>query len=334
MKAINNNEMKAILLDSPDSPKTLRVGEIEAPSPKPEEVLVKVAAAALNPVDYKLAAEGMDSWQYPFILGLDVAGIVEAVGEKVAQWQPGDRVFYHGSLLRNGAYAQYTTAPAYVMTAIPDGVDFIDAAAIPCAGFTAYQALHRKVGVEAKQTILIQGGSGGVGGFAVQIAKAAALNVIATCSQKNQDYVKSLGADWVIDYRHEDVPERVKSITKARGVDVILDTVSSQTATSGLDMLAFNGHLACVAGMPDYQKIKPFLKAPSIHAIALGGAYLSGDLPAQQNLARIGSELGQLVSQGKVDSMISETIALEDIPDALQRLAEGKIRGKVVVQIV
>ena len=219
------------------------------------------------------------------------------------------------------------------MTAIRDRLNFIDAAAIPCAGFTAYQALHRKVGIKAEQTIAIQGGSGAVGGFAVQIAKAASLNVIATCSQKNQDYVKSLGADWVIDYQHEDVCKRVKSITVGRGVDVILDTVSSQTATSGLDMLAFNGHLACIEGIPDYQKVKPFLEAPSIHAISLGGAYLSGDLSTQQDLAEIGNELGQLVSQGKVNSMVSETIDLQDIPHALQRLADGKIRGKVVAKI-
>ena len=197
--------MKALLLDKPGSLETLRIGGINLPSPDRQEVLVKVKAAALNPVDYKLAADGVDSWQYPFVLGLDVAGIVEAVGSQVEQWQKGDRIFYHGSLLRNGAYAEYTIAPTRVVTAIPESLSFIEAAAIPCAGFTAYQALHRKIGIKAGQTILVQGGSGGVGGFAVQIAKAASLKVVATCSQANLDYVRDLGADYAIDYRHEDV---------------------------------------------------------------------------------------------------------------------------------
>lgn len=147
------------------------------------------------------------------------------------------------------------------------------------------------------------------------------------------DYVIDLGADYAIDYQNEDVGMRVKAITEGRGVDVILDTVSLTTATSGLDMLAFNGHLACIAGMPDFSQIKPFLKAPSIHAIALGGAYLSEDLPAQRDLANIAEELGQLVAQGKVKPMVSETITLEDVPVGLQRLSDGLVRGKVVAQV-
>lgn len=325
--------MKAILLDRPGSPNTLRSGEAEIPSLQAGEVLVKVSAAGLNPVDYKVAASGMEDWQYPFILGVDVAGIVEAVGEEVWEWKPGDRVYYHGSIAKPGAYTEYNVAPSHVLASIPENLSFTQAAAIPCAGFTAYQALHRKIGIKQGQTILVQGGSGAVGGFAIQIAKVASLTVIATCSEQNIDYVKQLGADYAIDYHDGDVAAKVKEITQGRGVDVVIDPVSSQTATAGLKMLAFNGHLAHIAGAPDYSQIETFAKAPSVHAIALAGAYLADDLHTQQDFARMGKELGQLVSEGKVDPMLSETITLTEIPDTLQRLANGNVRGKVVARI-
>ena len=325
--------MKALVLDRPGEPKTLRLANIPDPQPAPDQVRVQVHAVGLNPVDYKLAASGFSRWTYPFILGLDVSGTVEAYGSNVTNWKVGDAVYYHGDLSKPGGYAEYTVVPAHVLTPVPTNVSFTEAAALPCAGFTAYQALYRKLHIQAHQTILIHGGAGGVGGFAVQLAALSGLYVIATCSPSNFNYVRRLGAAEVLDYNTKDLVSRVQELSQGRGVDFIVDTVSSETASAGLDMLAFGGGIACINGLPDFTKIKPFEKAPSIHEVALGAAYLSGDRTAQEDLARMGRELGALVSDRKVDSMLQEVINLEKIPDALVRLSERHVRGKIVAQI-
>lgn len=325
--------MKALVLDQPGSAETLRVAEIPDPQPGSDEVRVRVRAVGLNPVDYKLAESGFPSWEYPFILGLDVAGVVDAVGDAVTDWKVGDAVYYHGNLAKPGGYAEYAIAPAIALAPLPDGVSFPEAAALPCAGFTAYQALYRKLHVQPHQTILIHAGAGGVGSFAVQLASLTGLQVISTCSPHNFDCVRQLGATHVLDYCSEDIPSRVREITNGRGVDAIVDAVSSESATIGLEMLAFNGGMACIAGLPDFTKFQPFTKAPSIHEVALGGAHLSRDRNAIEDLARMGRELGTLVSEQKVKPMLEEVISLEAIPDALVRIKGRHVRGKIVAQI-
>ncbi len=325
--------MKALVLDKPGSPKTLRPAEVPRPEPAEGEVRVRVRAVGLNPVDYKLAASGFPGWSYPFILGLDVAGTVEAVGPDVAEWEEGDRIYYHGNLLKPGGYAQYAIAPSHVLSWIPEGLSFAQAAALPCAGFTAYHALHRKLHIQGSKSILIHGGAGGVGGFAVQLARAAGLKVIATCSSHNFKFVQRLGADELIDYRSEDIAKRVSELTEGRGVDYILDTVGPESATESLEMLAFNGQIACVAGLPDITRIRPFEKAISVHEVAIGGAYRSGDMTAQEDLAKIGRDLGSLVGKGMISPMLEQTIILEEIPEALVRLSMRHVRGKIVAEV-
>jgi len=221
-----------------------------------------------------------------------------------------------------------------VVAPLPTGLSFLQAAALPCAGFTAYQALHRRLHIQAGQTILVQGGAGGVGGFAVQLAAHAGLRVITTASPRNFDWVRRLGAHEVIDYHTEDVVARVRALTGGRGVDAIVDTVSAESATAGLRMLAFGGGIACVAGLADLSPLAPFTIAPSVHEIALGGAHLSGDRRAQEDLARIGRELGELCSAGAVQPMVEEVVDLAGIPAALERLAAHRLRGKIVAAIL
>jgi NADPH2:quinone reductase len=326
--------MKALVLDGPGAPDTLYTTEITQPEPSAGEVRVKVHAVGLNPVDYKLAASGFPGWDYPVVLGLDVAGVIDRVGHDVEDWQVGDPVYYHGDLTKSGGYGQYAIAPAHVISWLPDGLSYVAAAALPCAGFTAYQAVHRKLNVQAGKTILIHGGAGGVGGFAVQLCKLANVNVIATCSRHNFNFVKDLGASEVVDYKGNSVAEAVNEITKGRGVDYILDTVGSDNATASLELLAFNGGIACVAGLPDLQAIEPFSKGISVHEVTLGGAYRSEDYAAQENLAKIGMEFGALASKGLIKPMVEETIELEDVPDALIRLSMRHVRGKIVASII
>ena len=324
--------MKALVLKKPGAPDTLILQEHSLPSPGPDEVRVKVMAVGLNPVDYKTAEWGWQSWLWPHILGLDVAGSIEAVGSEVNSWKPGDRVFYHGDLSKPGGYAEFAVAPAHILAKIPSEVRFENAAAIPCAGFTAWQILSRKIPVKPDQTLLVHGGAGGVGGFAVQMGRYLGLKVLTTCSAANFSAVKKLGADHLIDYTSEDVSTLVNEITNGRGVDIVINTIDSDSATQDLKRVAFGGHLACVAGFPDFSKIEPFTRAISIHESALGGAHLSGDRTAQADLARMGKELIELVREEKLSPMLTKVISLEKIPQALISLSQRHVRGKIVAR--
>ncbi|WP_341356923.1 zinc-binding dehydrogenase [Rossellomorea sp. y25] len=326
--------MKALLLHDKGLWKDMKVEEIETPSPQKGELLVEVHAVGLNPVDYKTATNGMPAWSYPHILGLDVAGVVVETGEGVTEWKKGDRVVYHGDFTKKGGYAEYAIINAHTVSRIPESVSFEDAAALPTAGYTAYQALHRKLPFDQVNTILIHGGAGGVGGFGVQLAKLAGKTVISTASGHNHEYVKSLGADFVIDYREEDVNAKVLEITNGRGVDAVVDAVSRQSATDSLDALAYMGHMVYIAGAPDFTKIKSFTKVVSYHEIALAAAHQSNDVIAQKDFAVIGDDMLSLLEQGKLDAMLKETIRPEEVPKALSRLSERHVKGKIVAKII
>lgn len=327
--------MKALVLDKPGKLDHLHIADIALPEPGEGEVRVRVHAVALNPIDYKLVfGGGHPNWRFPFVLGLDVAGTIDAIGSGVQGWQVGDRVLYHGDLSRQGGYAEYAIVVSHVITRIPDTLSYVDAAAIPCAGYTAYQALTRKLHLQAGQTILIQGGAGGVGSFGVQIAAHIGATVLATGATDSRAFIEKLGAHHVIDYQTQHVKERVMTLTNGRGVDAVFDTVGRSTATESLDMLAFFGGIAyIVEDLIDFSKVR-FEKATSLHGVSLGGAHLSGDRPAQEDLARMGTELVGLVVKGAVVPMVTETITLEQIPDALSRLSERRTNGKIIAVVV
>lgn len=326
--------MKALLLNKPGSTTDLQVGNITDPVPGPGEVRVKVHAVGLNPVDYKLAASGFPGWQYPFILGLDVAGVIDAVGGDVENWHVGDAVYYHGDLRRPGGYAERAIVVAHAISPLPKNLTFTEAAALPCAGFTAYQAIFRKLSPRPRQSILIHGGAGGVGGFAVQLAAMTGLYVMATASVENFSYVRQLGADEVLDYRHPQFRQKLVAATSGNGIDAIVNTIGPESATEDLDSLAYGGELICIAGLPDLSNFAQFVKAISIHEITLGGAYRSNDHRAQADLARIGKEMGALVERGRINPSLGEVIKLDQIPQALQRIAQRHVRGKIVADVI
>lgn len=180
---------------------------------------------------------------------------------------------------------------------------------------------------------VVTGESGGVGGFAVQLAANSDCTVIATCSSRNLDYVRGLGATHVVDYATESITERIRALTEGRGVDAVIDSVSSASATVAASLLAFNGGIACIAGMVDFANTKPFRQAASVHGVLLGDAHSSGDRPAQEDLARMGRDLGLLVNRGRIDPMLHEVIELEGIPEALVRLSGRRVRGKIVAAL-
>lgn len=324
--------MKALLLDKPGVVSDLYVGELPTPEPGPDEIRVKVHAVSLNPVDYKLTGRGNPNWTFPFVLGLDAAGVVDAIGSEVTQWQQGDRVFYHGDLTKQGGFAEYAITTAHTTAQIPDNVTYAEAAAIPCAGLTAYEAVVRRLDVQPEHTVWMQGGAGGVGGFGVQISKNIGATVITTASAHNHDFVKSIGADHAIDYNSENVVERIMEITNGLGVDRVLGAVDVNTANEGIEVLKFRGGIACVAGMPTITD-STFAGAKSIHNIAYGGAHTSTNRAAQIDLANMATEMIALVAEKKIDPMIEQTISLEDIPEGLAQLQTRHVKGKIIAEL-
>lgn len=325
--------MKAWLLKEAGSLDHMEWGEIADPKEGKRELLVRVKAVALNPVDYKVATNGNPAWSYPHIVGVDLAGEVISVGDGVSDFKAGDRVAVHTSLAKKGAFAELAVVDARAAGRIPDDVSFEDAAAILCAGMTAYEAVVQKLNATHKKNILIHAGAGGVGGFAIQLAKMQGLKVFTTASASNHEWVKDLGADVAIDYKEENVTDRIMKETNGRGADLILNTVGREVATADLERLAFSGHLAYIAGAPDLSGVKPFSLSPSIHEVALGAAHASGDDQAVSNLAFMAEELMGMVKDGRLESLVTKVLPREELVDGLKELQGRHVRGKIIVQM-
>ena len=301
--------------------------EVETPTPGEGQALIRVKTVALNPVDYK--ATNNPAWTFPHIPGVDLAGVVEQIGPG-AEVKIGDRVAIHTNLQRDGAFAEYALVDTRALALIPEDVSFAEAAAILCAGMTAYEAIIQKMNTTGKETILIHAGAGGVGGIGIQLAKRLGLSVATTASTENHEWVKRLGADLAIDYKKENVTDVIRDWTNGRGADLIFNTVGRDEATADLGRLAFSGQLAFIAGGPDQSVVKPFTLSPSIHEVALAAAYASEDDRAIRNLGHMASELLKLVAAKELDPLVTEEIPAADIVKGLQRLSERHVRGKII----
>jgi len=330
---LGSSQMRAMLVEKPGPLRSLRLGSAPLPEPGSGEVRVCVHAAGLNPIDWMLIMAGHEAWHYPQIPGVDGAGTIESLGAGVEDLKIGDRVSFFADMTRPGSFADFVTLAAETVARIPERLSFEAAAALPCAGMTAYYALHDRLRVARGQTILVWGASGGVGGFAVQLARIAGLRVIAAYSGHDRDYVLALGADEAIDWRNDGSRSMIAALTSGRGLDAILNVVGSERATADLELLAFEGAIACVAGLPDLGRLKAFTIAPSVHEIALGGLHRVASPAGRGRLRVMGEELAKLVVNGNIRPMLVETVAFERIPDALAQLQAGAIRGKVVAHL-
>lgn len=327
--------MRAIVYRTYGSPDVLRCEEIDKPAPADGEVLIKIRAASLNPLDWKMMSGG------PYIVrkllglskktkraGVDVAGEVEAVGKKVTQFKPGDQVF--GTC--RGAFAEYACIsesasvlkPALV--AKPDNVTFEQAASAPVAALTALQGLRDKGRIRAGQKVLINGAAGGVGTFAVQIAKSFGSNVTGVCSTRNVDTIRSIGADRVIDYTHEDFTKN------GQRYDVFFDCVGNHRLSACTRVLNPNG-IYVMVGAPNNARLAALL-GRVIAALVLP-LFLKQKLVIF--LARSNKQdltiIGELMANGKVTPVIDRRYTLSEVPDALRYLKEGHARGKVVITL-
>jgi NADPH:quinone reductase len=298
--------------------------DVERPEPGPREVLVRVIAAGTNPVDAKLRANGGSrGLEAPIILGADISGVVEEVGPGVTGLAPGDEVYYTPEVSgprSNGSYAQYHVASADIVAKKPASLSHEEAAAVPLAGGTAYEAIVRRLAVRVGETVLIHGGAGGVGSFAVQIARAAGARVLATAGPDNQETLEELGADVALDYRSQDVAGLALDDTGGRGVDVVLDTVGGETVESSIPATRPFGRIATILGAqgdltPLYRKNQ-----------TLYGVFLT------RERARL-EEMSGLIERGLARPLVAEVLPLEEVGKAHERLDSGHGRGKVVLRV-
>ena len=328
------NPMKAIVYcDYGKS--NLRVADVEKPVPNDDQVLVKIYATSVNPYDWHFI-EGTPKIMRLGVglrkpketrLGVDYAGTVEAVGKNVTQFKPGDEVF--GG--RDGAFAQYVCVRQDRLIALkPANITFDEAGAVDIAGVTALQAVRDKAKVQPGQKVLINGASGGVGTFAVQIAKSLGADVTGVCSTRNLDLVRSLGADHVIDYTKED-------FTKSdQRYDVIIDNVASRTLSECRRVLTPNGKYVLIgggSGAKDWQGLfGPMTRAFKIMATKRFVSQEMGMMltdPKQKDL----TDLADLMQSGKVKPVIDRSYKLSDISEAVAYVEQGHARGKVVITV-
>jgi NADPH:quinone reductase-like Zn-dependent oxidoreductase len=234
--------MKAVYIEKHGGPDVLKYADLPDPTPKPDEVVVDVVAASVNGADWKVrAGESHRQSQFPYTLGRDFSGVVSAVGEGVQDLRVGDAVFGVLELGRDGAYAEKIAIKAAIVAKKPDRVSHSEAAALALTGLTAMSAIEETLKLQRGETILIQGGAGGVAGFAVQLAKHIGARVITTASAANHDYLRALGADEIIDYNAKDFTQVV------RGCDAVFDTVGGDVALRSFAVLRPGGRAAFIA---------------------------------------------------------------------------------------
>ena len=324
--------MKAIVYRRYGSAEVLKCEDIPKPLPNDDQVLIKVRAAALNPLDWrmmggvpflirKLVKMKTPSATQPVGIGRDVAGVVEVVGKNVTQFRTGDEVFGNCEV----GVAEYACTKASALVAKPEELTFEQAAAIPVAGLTALQGL-RKGKIEAGQKVLINGAAGGVGTFAVQVAKTFGAEVTGVCSGSNVEMVLSIGADKVIDYTQEDFTKG------AERYDIILECVGNKPFSECRRVLKPEGRYVIVGGGHDITMMTIMtsaLKTVAASSVSKQKAVMFMAKSSQQDLAF----LAELIATGKMMSVIERTYRLEETSEALAHLERGHARGKVVVQV-
>lgn len=312
----------------------LKMTDMPKPEPTADQVLIAIRAVGLNPADYKLAQLSDTSWEYPHILGLDLAGVIKEIGSNAEGFCVGDRVCAHIDLAGQGCFAEYAVAPTYCVAHIPEKVTFEEAAGVMSTGITAYQVIHRKVNLENRKTALIHAGSGGVGSMAVQLAKEAGLTVYTTVPGKAKDFALELGADVAIDFETEDFAAEINKLTSGKGVDFILDPLYQGHVDQNIDLLAFNGDIVCLTTPPSAEAIgKMFWKGLGLHLVYVGAVHQSGNLQQMQDLAVMAKSMLSLVEEGKVKVPVARAFDFSELPLALTTLEKEPPLGKLVVKV-
>ena len=308
--------MKAVVIHEYGGPEVLKYEDVPQPEPKQDQLRIHVIAAGVNPVDGMIRSGMFDKEghrAFPVILGGDISGVVERVGSNITKFKSGDPVFAYVSLDNSGGYAQYAVVTEREAAPKPKSLTYVEAAAVPIVALTAWQALIDTAKLKAGQTVLIHGGSGGVGSFAIQIAKAHGAKVIATASTANQELLKQLGADVAIDYTKQNF-ENI-----AKDVDVVLDSIGKDTLARSYGVMKKGGIIVSLVARPDPAELEK-------HGIR--GEALSVD-PNSDEL----SEIGKLIDEKKINVIVSQTFPLSEARKAQEQVATGHTRGKIVLKV-
>lgn len=313
--------MKAVTFDRYGSAQELQYRELEKPIAKSDELLVRVRASSVNPVDWKIRQghlQLLTGFNFPIIVGSDISGVVVEVGRDVTKFQPGDEVYTSLNPLTGGACAEYCAITESVVAIKPQNITHAEAAAVPIAGLTALQALRDLGGIQAGSKVLINGASGGVGIFAVQVAKAMNAEVTGVCSAKNQDFVKGLGADFVLDYAEVDFTQQLEKY------DIILDAVGTKTFSKCENVLEPEG--VYISTLPSFDNLAPMFFS----------SFISGKkaklIVASPNPSDLGI-LRELIESGKIEPIVDRTYSLAEVAAAHIYSETGRAVGKIAIVI-
>ncbi|GLU27897.1 zinc-binding dehydrogenase [Brucella sp. NBRC 12950] len=321
--------MKAWVHDTTGNPDILQLRDMPKPRPGRGEVLIRNQAIGLNPVDWKFIQWGHDAWSWPHIPGVDGAGEVEETGEGVSHIGVGARVAYHNDLLRPGSFAEYTVIPARAAIPLPDSLPFAAAAAIPCPGLTAQQAID-KVPLQPGAHVLVTGASGAVGGALLQLARGRGWIVHAIASASQADRLLSLGAATVTDYRNDGWKQEWKRRTKHQMLHAVFDMVSGAHAASLAPLLTANGHLVCIQDRQETAPLPAFTTTISLHEVGLNAMHAHACDNQWGQLVAAGSVIARQIGEGRFDPQLIEAVKFDDLPAALSRLKEGPNPGNRV----
>jgi putative PIG3 family NAD(P)H quinone oxidoreductase len=325
--------MRAITISQPGDVDVMSLGELPDPVPGEGEVLVEVAAAGVNNADLQ-----QRQGNYPpppgasDVLGLEVSGTIRAVGAGVTGWSVGDRVC---ALLSGGGYASLAVVPAAQLLPVPDGLDLVSAAALPEAACTVYSNIGMLAGLRPGQTLLVHGGTGGMGSHAVLWAKALGARVVATSGGARKVAAsRELGADLVVDHREEDFVERALAFTNGVGVDVVLDVVGPSYLHRNLEVLAPNGHLAIIAAGSGPDATLPIGQLMRKRA-SVSGTTLRARPAAEKAaiVAAVRRDVWPFVEDGRVRPVVDTVLPLADAAEAHRRLASGDVVGKLLLAV-
>jgi NADPH:quinone reductase-like Zn-dependent oxidoreductase len=309
--------MKAVRIHEYGGPEVLRYEDAPRPRPCSGEVLIRVHAAGVNPIDWKVRqgfAKERLKYKMPFIPGWDVSGVIETVAPGVTRLKSGDEVYCRPDISRDGSYADYMVVKESEVALKPESIDHVSAAAIPLAALTAWQTLFDAAKLTAGQSVLIHGAAGGVGTFAVQFAKLKGARVIGTASKKNHDFLRSLGADELIDYN------AVKFEDVVHDVDVVLDTVTGETEVRSYQVMKKGGIYVSILAPPSPEKAAQ-------HGVRCAHTFVQAN-PEQLR------EIAKLVDSGKVKPIIEKVFPLAEARAAQESNASGHTRGKIVLRVV
>ncbi|MBB1624622.1 zinc-dependent alcohol dehydrogenase family protein [Achromobacter sp. UMC71] len=318
--------MKAVVLNAFGGPEAFELRDVPKPVPQAGQVLVRVHATSINPLDYQVRrGDYPDLVPLPAITGHDVSGVVEAVGPGVTAFVPGDEVWYTPQIFDGpGSYAEYHVAAEHIVGKKPAALSHLEAASLTLVGGTAWEALVGRAALRVGERILVHGGAGGVGHVAIQLAKAIGAKVFTTVRAANAEFVRDLGADEVIDYENEDYVDAIARLTGGQGVDVVFDTIGGDTLSRSPDVLAQLGRVVSIVDIAQPQNlIQAWGKNASYHFIF-----------TRQNRGKL-DELSALVTRGQLRPHVGAVYSLADMAAAHARLESPNngLRGKIAIAV-